>query len=125
MAGGPPRGRAHAGPAAGAKVLVEDLMLCLLPISLPIRLFNRLCPYQQFHHDCTTVIHYCDRGEGRCSAYCPRSPADLNGLRAALFDPADLTPELFEEAIRDLMPPPKVPINLEAFEMGRRALVAA
>ena len=84
-----------------------------------------LCPYQQFHDDRTTVIHDCDCGEGRCSAYRPRSPADLNGLRAALFDPADLTPELFEEAIRDLMPPSKVPINLEAFEMGRRALVAA
>lgn len=53
-----------------------------------------LCPYQQFHHDRTAVIHDCDREEGRCSAYCPRSPADLNGLKAALFDPADLTPEL-------------------------------
>jgi hypothetical protein len=60
----------------------------------------------------TAVIYDRDRGEGRCSAYCPRSPADL-------------TPELFEKATRDLMPPSKVPINLEAFEMGRRALVAA
>lgn len=53
-----------------------------------------LCPYQQFHHDRTAVIHECDRTDGRCSAYCPRSPGDLNALRAALFEAADLTPEL-------------------------------
>ena len=31
---------------------------------------------------------------GRCSAYCPRGQVDLNGLRQAMFDPGDITPEL-------------------------------
>ncbi|MFH1058286.1 MAG: Coenzyme F420 hydrogenase/dehydrogenase, beta subunit C-terminal domain [Pseudomonadota bacterium] len=53
-----------------------------------------LCPYQGFHRDHTAIIHACDRPAGRCQAYCPRAPLDLAGLRAALYDPADLTPEL-------------------------------
>lgn len=53
-----------------------------------------LCPYQRFYRDRTTIIHECDRTWGRCSAYCPRGEVDLNGLRQAMFDPADLTPEL-------------------------------
>lgn len=53
-----------------------------------------LCPYQGFHRDRTAVIHACDRPTGRCQAYCPRAPLDLAALRAALYDPADLTPEL-------------------------------
>lgn len=53
-----------------------------------------LCPYQQFHHDRTAVIHECDRLDGRCYNYCPRSPGDLNALRAALFSPDDFIPEL-------------------------------
>lgn len=53
-----------------------------------------LCPYQGFHRDRIAVVHACDRPEGRCQAYCPRAPLDLAGLRAALFEPADLTPEL-------------------------------
>ncbi len=53
-----------------------------------------LCPYQKFYRDQTTIIHECDRTWGRCSAYCPRGQVDLNGLRQAMFDPADLTPEL-------------------------------
>ena len=53
-----------------------------------------LCPYQSFHHDRTAVIHQCDRPDGRCAAYCPRLPGDLNTLRAALYDPDDLTVEL-------------------------------
>lgn len=47
----------------------------------------------------------------------------IGGLAAV--SPLNITLELFEEALRDLMPPSKVTINLEAFEMGRRALVAA
>lgn len=53
-----------------------------------------LCPYQGFHRDHTAVIHACDRPSGRCQAYCPRGPLDRAGLLAALYDPADLTPEL-------------------------------
>ena len=53
-----------------------------------------LCPYQRFYRDQTTIIHECDRTWGRCSAYCPRGQVDLNGLRQALFDAADVTPEL-------------------------------
>ena len=53
-----------------------------------------LCPYQKFYRDQTAIIHECDRTWGRCSAYCPRGQVDLNGLRGALFDPQDLTPEL-------------------------------
>ena len=33
-----------------------------------------------------------------------------------------LGPEIFEKAIAELMPPAKVPINLEAFSWGRAAL---
>jgi coenzyme F420 hydrogenase subunit beta len=36
----------------------------------------------------------CDRVDGRCRNYCPRSPVDLNRLRKALFDPDDFIPEL-------------------------------
>ena len=53
-----------------------------------------LCPYQKFYRDQTAIIHECDRTWGRCSAYCPRGQVDLNGLREAMFDPDDLTPEL-------------------------------
>jgi len=53
-----------------------------------------LCPYQKFYRDQTAIIHECDRTWGRCSAYCPRGQVDLDGLRQAMFDTADLTPEL-------------------------------
>jgi coenzyme F420 hydrogenase subunit beta len=53
-----------------------------------------LCPYHTHYRDRTAVIHQCDRPEGRCSAYCPRSPGDLAALKAALFEAEDLTPEL-------------------------------
>jgi coenzyme F420 hydrogenase subunit beta len=53
-----------------------------------------LCPYQRFYRDQTAIIHECDRTRGRCAAYCPRGQVDLNGLRQAMFDAADLTPEL-------------------------------
>ncbi len=53
-----------------------------------------LCPYQRFFRDETAIIHDCDREWGRCSAYCPRGQVDLEALRRALYDPAELTPEL-------------------------------
>lgn len=36
--------------------------------------------------------------------------------------PLPLGPEVFEKAIKEMMPPAKVPINLEAFSWGRNAL---
>jgi indolepyruvate ferredoxin oxidoreductase beta subunit len=33
-----------------------------------------------------------------------------------------ITPELFQTAIADMMPPAKVPVNLEAFDLGRQAV---
>jgi indolepyruvate ferredoxin oxidoreductase beta subunit len=43
------------------------------------------------------------------------------GALSAVSD-LPITPELFETAIGDMMPPAKVPVNLEAFELGRRAM---
>jgi len=53
-----------------------------------------LCPYNTAYKDRTVVLHACDLEEGRCYAYCPRTPTDLEQLRQALYDPKDLTPEL-------------------------------
>jgi coenzyme F420 hydrogenase subunit beta len=53
-----------------------------------------LCPYQRSHEDKIIAIFPCDIDEGRCYAFCPRTPVDLEGLRALMFDPADLTPEI-------------------------------
>ena len=53
-----------------------------------------LCPYQKIHKDRTVHLHVCDRLDGRCRNYCPRSPMDLDLLRKALFDPVDMVPEL-------------------------------
>ena len=53
-----------------------------------------LCPYAAAYRDHTILLDVCGRDEGRCYAFCPRTPTDLETLRAKLFDPADLTPEL-------------------------------
>jgi coenzyme F420 hydrogenase subunit beta len=53
-----------------------------------------LCPYQVIYNDRTIVLHDCDLKEGRCYAFCPRTPTDYAFLRTKLFDQADLTPEL-------------------------------
>ena len=44
------------------------------------------------------------------------------GALSAVSD-LPLGPDIFEKAIREMMPPAKVPINLEAFSWGRAALV--
>ncbi|MBW2053833.1 MAG: Coenzyme F420 hydrogenase/dehydrogenase, beta subunit C-terminal domain, partial [Deltaproteobacteria bacterium] len=51
-------------------------------------------PYNTAYKDRTVVLHACDLEEGRCYAYCPRTPTDLEQLRQTLYDPKDLTPEL-------------------------------
>jgi coenzyme F420 hydrogenase subunit beta len=53
-----------------------------------------LCPYQVVYNDQTIVLHACDLKEGRCYAFCPRTPTPYDSLRRQLFDEEDLTPEL-------------------------------
>ena len=53
-----------------------------------------LCPYQVIYNDQTIVLHPCDLKEGRCYAFCPRTPTDCDALRKLLFDEADMTPEI-------------------------------
>jgi coenzyme F420 hydrogenase subunit beta len=53
-----------------------------------------LCPYQAFYQDEVVTLHDCDIQEGRCFAYCPRTPADLDAMRAQLFEAQDLTLEI-------------------------------
>lgn len=53
-----------------------------------------LCPYFAYYKDHTVIVDQCDREEGRCYAFCPRTETDLAHLRRRLFDPEDLTPEL-------------------------------
>ena len=53
-----------------------------------------LCPYYATSMDKTVVKDVCDRDVGRCYAFCPRTPTDLESIRKQLFDPQDLTPEL-------------------------------
>jgi len=53
-----------------------------------------LCPYTAAYKDRTVILHACDLKEGRCYAYCPRTPTDLETLRRTLYEPDDLTPEL-------------------------------
>ena len=37
-----------------------------------------ICPYQTIYNDRTVQLHYCDLTDGKCYAYCPRTPADLS-----------------------------------------------
>jgi len=53
-----------------------------------------LCPYQVIYHDRTVQLHNCDLEDGKCYAFCPRTTTDLAALRALLFEPDDLTPEV-------------------------------
>lgn len=53
-----------------------------------------LCAYHAACHDEIIMLHGCDIEEGRCYAYCPRTPTDFDLLRKVLFDVADLTPEI-------------------------------
>ena len=53
-----------------------------------------LCPYAASFKDNLIIVDQCDREEGRCYAFCPRTPTDLQSLRQTLYEPGDLTPEL-------------------------------
>jgi coenzyme F420 hydrogenase subunit beta len=53
-----------------------------------------LCPYQVFYHDRTIVLNSCDIPSGRCYAFCPRTPVDLEAMRQRFFEESDFTPEV-------------------------------
>ncbi len=53
-----------------------------------------LCPYAASYQDNLILLDTCDREEGRCFAFCPRTPTRLDALRASLFEAGDLTPEI-------------------------------
>ncbi|HRS83500.1 MAG TPA: Coenzyme F420 hydrogenase/dehydrogenase, beta subunit C-terminal domain [Smithellaceae bacterium] len=53
-----------------------------------------LCPYQVVYRDRTVQLFDCDLSDGKCRAFCPRTPADGRLLRDGLFDAADATDEI-------------------------------
>jgi coenzyme F420 hydrogenase subunit beta len=53
-----------------------------------------LCPYQVFYQDRTIVLNACDIAAGRCHTFCPRTPVDLEALRARFFEASEFTPEI-------------------------------
>lgn len=53
-----------------------------------------LCPYQVNFADRTVQLFDCDLPDGKCYAFCPRTPADYQQIREILFHAADLTPEI-------------------------------
>ncbi len=53
-----------------------------------------LCPYQVFYHDRTIILNSCDITSGRCYAFCPRTPVDLEAMRRRFFEESDFTPEI-------------------------------
>ncbi|PKN20028.1 MAG: hypothetical protein CVU71_06610 [Deltaproteobacteria bacterium HGW-Deltaproteobacteria-6] len=53
-----------------------------------------LCPYQVVYADRTVQLFDCDLQDGKCYAFCPRTPADYQQIREKLFDVDDLTPEI-------------------------------
>jgi len=53
-----------------------------------------LCPYQVIYSDRTVQLFDCDLQEGKCYAFCPRTPSDLGQIRENLFNINELTPEI-------------------------------
>ena len=53
-----------------------------------------LCPYQAVYKDRTVQLFDCDLPDGKCRAFCPRTPSDLPLLRERLFDASDATDEI-------------------------------
>src|SRR5512145_191958 len=53
-----------------------------------------LCPYQVIYADRTVQLFDCDLEDGKCHAFCPRTPADYGSIRQSLFDVDDLTAEI-------------------------------
>lgn len=53
-----------------------------------------LCPYQVTHADRTVQLFNCDLPDGKCHAFCPRTPADYQQIRESLFPAVELTQEI-------------------------------
>lgn len=53
-----------------------------------------LCPYQITHADRTVQLFDCDLSDGKCYAFCPRTPVDYGQIRKNLFNMDDFTPEI-------------------------------
>jgi coenzyme F420 hydrogenase subunit beta len=53
-----------------------------------------LCANHAACEDQIIMLHDCDIKEGRCYAYCPRTPTDMDALRKLLFNAEDLTREV-------------------------------
>ena len=53
-----------------------------------------ICPYQASYQDKTVILFPCDIKNGRCYAFCPRTPGDAAVLGEKLFSKRDLTPEI-------------------------------
>jgi len=53
-----------------------------------------ICPYTTIYKDRTVILDNCDKSEGRCYNFCPRTPTDLRALRELLYNQDDLTSEL-------------------------------
>ena len=53
-----------------------------------------LCPYQVVYADRTVQLFDCDLHDGKCYAFCPRTPADHQQIRESLFNVDELTPEI-------------------------------
>lgn len=76
----------------GQKALIDNVMRTSLCTNCGACV--NLCPYFAYYKDQTIIMDKCDREEGRCYCFCPRTLTDLEELRRQLFDPKDLTPEL-------------------------------
>lgn len=53
-----------------------------------------LCPYQVVYADRTVQLFDCDLQDGKCYAFCPRTPAGYQQMRESLFSADELTPEI-------------------------------
>ena len=53
-----------------------------------------LCPYQVIYADRTVQLFSCDLPDGKCYAFCPRTPADYDHIKKSIFNINDLTPEI-------------------------------
>lgn len=53
-----------------------------------------ICPYQAAYQDRTVILFPCDIENGRCYAFCPRTPADPAALAETLFGTEERTPEI-------------------------------
>lgn len=53
-----------------------------------------LCPYQAAYQDNLIIIDPCDREQGRCYAFCPRTYTDLQSLNSINFPAHEFSPEI-------------------------------